>query len=75
MNFQYHSPTKIIFGSGSLETIGTNCKIFGNKTLIVSGKNSMKKHNHLKIVIDSLKKEKIYLKFIITFLQMLNLTK
>ena len=59
MKFQFHSPTKIIFGSGSLEMIGTNCKIFGDRTLIVSGKNSMRKYNHLKIVIDSLKKEKI----------------
>ena len=59
MNFQFHSPTKIIFGSGSLEMIGTNCKIFGDRTLIVSVKNSMRKYNHLKIVIDSLKKEKI----------------
>ena len=49
MNFQFHSPTKIIFGSGSLETIGSNCKIYGDRAFIVSGKNSMKKHNHLKI--------------------------
>ncbi len=60
MNFQFHSPTKIIFGSGSLETIGVNCKTYGDRVLIVSGKNSMKKYNHLKIVTDSLKKEKIF---------------
>ena len=59
MNFQFHSPTKIIFGSGSLEVIGKNCKIFGDRTLIVCGKKSMRKYNHLKIVTDSLEKEKI----------------
>lgn len=47
MNFDYYMPTKLFFGPGSLEKLGTE-KLPGKKALIViSAGNSMKKYGYL----------------------------
>ncbi|HHW46187.1 MAG TPA: iron-containing alcohol dehydrogenase [Clostridiales bacterium] len=47
MNFEYYMPTKLFFGPGSLEKLGTE-KLPGKKALIViSAGNSMKKYGYL----------------------------
>ncbi len=42
-NFQFYSPTKIIFGKDILENLGTTVKEFGTRVLFVYGRNSIKK--------------------------------
>jgi alcohol dehydrogenase YqhD (iron-dependent ADH family) len=43
-NFIYHNPTKIIFGTGTLEKIGEQTAPFAKKVLYVYGKSSIKKN-------------------------------
>ncbi len=59
MNFQYHIPTRILFGPGSLDQLGRE-KLPGTKALIVitAGK-SMRKNGYLDRVIELLAKQKI----------------
>jgi len=55
MNFQYYMPSKILFGSGSLNKLGT-MELPGKKALIVlSSGNSMKKQGYLRRVEELLK--------------------
>ncbi len=42
-NFEFNSPTKVIFGSDILKNIGPSAKEFGTKALLVYGQNSIKK--------------------------------
>ncbi|NPA95217.1 MAG: iron-containing alcohol dehydrogenase [Thermodesulfobacteria bacterium] len=42
-NFEFHNPTKIVFGSDALDKIGPNVKGLGDKCLIVTGRESAKK--------------------------------
>lgn len=42
-NFEFNSPTKIIFGSDILKNIGPSAKEFGTKALLVYGQSSIKK--------------------------------
>lgn len=42
-NFEFYSPTKIVFGKNILKDIGTTAKGFGTRALLVFGKNSIKK--------------------------------
>ena len=41
--FTFHNPTKIIFGNGSSDSLGSVAKPFGNRILLVYGKESIKK--------------------------------
>ena len=43
-NFSYHNPTKIVFGQGTLDQIGTEAALYGKKALYVYGKGSIKKN-------------------------------
>lgn len=59
-NFQYHNPTKIIFGEGSIKYIGTevsNNKI--QKVLLLAGSGSIKQNGVYQQTIDSLERRKI----------------
>jgi alcohol dehydrogenase class IV len=40
--YQFYLPTKIIFGRGSIQSLGKEAKPYGNKAIIVSGKRSLK---------------------------------
>ena len=53
-------PTEIIFGFGSIVSVGSIVKKYGNKALIVSGRFSAKKYGYLKKVTELLNKESIY---------------
>ncbi len=54
MESVFYSPTRIIFGEGSLKRVGEEAKKFGSKVLIVTGKSSAKKTGRLDEVVDSL---------------------
>jgi len=59
-NFQFHNPTKIIFGKGSIKYIGG--EIAGNnirKVLLLAGSGSIKQNGVYQQVIDSLNRSKI----------------
>jgi len=57
-NFRYYLPANdIIFGSGSLSSVGVEAKRFGKKALLVTGKSSMKRLGFLEKCVDFLKKE------------------
>lgn len=59
MNFQYHLPTKVIFGRGSLSKLSKLLEEYGNKggiVLIVSGRSAVRKHGYLNQVEEYFKK-------------------
>lgn len=59
MEFQYYIPTRIIFGAGSLNQLGTE-KLPGSKALIViSAGNSMRKNGYLDRLTALLEKQKV----------------
>lgn len=43
MNFEFHNPTRIIFGAGNLTRLGEVAREYGAKALIVTGGGSVKK--------------------------------
>ncbi|GIM29083.1 alcohol dehydrogenase [Clostridium polyendosporum] len=55
----FQSPNRIIFGDGSVETAGRETKKLGNKALIVTGKNSVKKSGALDKLIKSLEESDV----------------
>lgn len=55
MEFQYSLPVHIIFGNGKIFCIGEEAGKYGNKALIVAGKNSMRRVGVLEKLTDSLK--------------------
>lgn len=60
IDFNFVSPTKIFFGKGKEKQIGEICKEFRfKKTLLVIGKNSVKKSGLFDVVINSLKENKV----------------
>ncbi len=54
-NFVFQNPTKIIFGTNTIKHIGEETAAFGNKALLVSGKNSSRKSGVYDQVQQSLK--------------------
>src|SRR6056297_228812 len=58
-NFTFHNPTKIIFGTGNLPSIGEETKVYGKKALLVYGQKSIKKLGVYDQVVDSLRKANI----------------
>lgn len=58
MKFNFYMPTKLIFGSGSLNKLH-NQKLPGKKALIVTGGISIKKYGYLKRLEDELNKANI----------------
>lgn len=59
MNFNYNLPVNLLFGIGKSNEIGKEVKKYGNKVLIVTGKNSTKKSGLLYRVIDLLNSENV----------------
>ncbi len=54
MQFEFHLPTKIIFGSGTLSRLGEEAKRYGKKPLCVTGTRAMKRTGILKRALSSL---------------------
>ena len=54
-NFTYHNPTKVIFGQGTLEQIGTEAVAYGKKALYIYGKGSIKANGVYDKTVASLK--------------------
>jgi len=54
-NFIFHNPTKIVFGQGTLDQIGTEAVPYGKKALYIYGKGSIKKNGVYDKTIASLK--------------------
>ena len=59
MNFNYNLPVNLMFGRGRSSEIGKEVKKYGNKVLILTGRNSTKKSGLLYKVIDVLNGENI----------------
>lgn len=59
MNFTYNLPVNLLFGIGKSHEIGREVKKYGDKVLIVTGRNSTKKSGLLYKVIDLLNSENI----------------
>jgi alcohol dehydrogenase YqhD (iron-dependent ADH family) len=53
-NFEFHNPTKIIFGEDRVRDIGKVAKQYGKKCLMVYGKSSIKKNGVHDTVVKSL---------------------
>ena len=53
-NFEFYSPTKIIFGRGVVSGIGEECLKVGRKALFLYGKDSIKKNGLYKTICESL---------------------
>jgi hypothetical protein len=50
-NFVFHNPTKILFGQGTIEAIGPETTIWGQRALLVYGRESLKQNGlHDRIV-------------------------
>lgn len=59
-NFIFYNPTKIVFGTNTIPTIGSEIKSYGiKKVLLLYGGNSAKKNGVLDTVIHSLQKSNI----------------
>jgi len=53
-NFTSYNPTKLHFGKNILENFYQNAPKYGNKALIIYGKESAKKNGYLEIVVNQL---------------------
>jgi NADP-dependent alcohol dehydrogenase len=54
-DFTFQNPTKIIFGAGAAEKVAAACAEYGNKVLLVTGKNSVRESGLLDRVLGNLK--------------------
>ncbi|GAB6175566.1 iron-containing alcohol dehydrogenase [Desulfobaculum senezii] len=54
MNFEFHNPTRIIFGAGNLTRLGEVAREYGAKALIVTGGGSVKKSGAFDRAVQSL---------------------
>ena len=53
-NFVFHNPTKILFGKGTVPSIGEETLLFGKKVLLVYGTGSIKTNGLYEQIIQSL---------------------
>jgi alcohol dehydrogenase YqhD (iron-dependent ADH family) len=54
MNFDYHNPTRLIFGAGSLSRLGEFAQHFGKRALVVTGGGSVKRTGTFERAVRSL---------------------
>ncbi len=59
-NFEWATPTKVIFGSGILEQLGRETAGLGKRALFLYGKESIKKSGLYDTVVRQLKGEGIF---------------
>ncbi|SEM07643.1 hypothetical protein SAMN04489760_103212 [Syntrophus gentianae] len=55
MNFEFHNPTRLIFGAGTLSRLGEVARKHGRKALIVTGGGSVKRNGTFDRAVASLK--------------------
>jgi alcohol dehydrogenase len=55
MNFEYHNPTRLVFGAGSLSRLGEMTRGLGKKALVVTGGGSVKRNGTFDRAVESLK--------------------
>lgn len=55
----FQSPVKIIYGVGSIISVGKEAACYGKKIMIVTGRNSSKRTGALQKVVESLKENKL----------------
>lgn len=55
MKFEFRNPTRLIFGSGSIERLGEVASEHGKKAMLVTGGGSVKRSGTLDRAVDSLK--------------------
>lgn len=60
-NFEFYSPTRIIFGNNILKDLGTISREFGKRALLVYGKNSIKESGLYDQVVASLADSGLYI--------------
>ena len=53
-NFEYYSPTKVIFGKGVISGIGNEAVPYGKKALLLYGKQSLKTSGLYDLIMDKL---------------------
>lgn len=58
-NFEFYSPTKVIFGKGVISRIGKESITYGKKALLLYGKESLKKNGLFDLITKSLSEEGI----------------
>ena len=58
-NFFFHNPTRILFGKGVLEKLGSELKTYGTKILLVYGGGSIKRTGLYDKIINDLSKQGI----------------
>lgn len=59
MNFNYNLPVNLVFGRGRVKEVGQIALRYGNKALIVTGRNSTKKSGLLDRTIEYLKESNV----------------
>ncbi len=59
LRFEFHNPTRIIFGKGRLAEAGAWIEGLSRKVLLVIGRGSIKRHGIFDIVMDSIKAHEI----------------
>jgi alcohol dehydrogenase YqhD (iron-dependent ADH family) len=58
-NFVFHNPTKILFGRGTIPSIGPETALWGEKCLLVYGSGSIKANTIYDTVVSSLRESKV----------------
>jgi alcohol dehydrogenase YqhD (iron-dependent ADH family) len=53
-NFVFHNPTKIIFGKGTVASIGAEASLHGRKALLLTGGGSVKRSGVFDAIVESL---------------------
>ena len=54
-NFVFHNPTKILFGQGTIKTIGPETRAWGKRALLVYGRSSLKQSGLYEQILASLR--------------------
>ena len=54
-NFVFHNPTKILFGKGTVSSIGAESALWGSRALLVHGRESIKKTGLHETILTSLR--------------------
>lgn len=55
LSFTFYSPTKVIFGRGSLQRLGEEVRSFGDKALLVTGKSFARRYGYIDVLTSLLK--------------------
>ncbi len=53
-NFEFYSPTKVIFGKGVISGLGREASLYGKKALLVYGRNALKNSGLFNQIVDLL---------------------